>query len=403
MGDLAGLPIKAWIRTTSFIGKELKEVVRRPGALFSLVLGPFLVMALFGIGYSGQRRPLDTILVLPPGSNLPHDRNAYEELGPTGGLRLVDVTEDLASARDRLQREQVALIVIAPPDPEARFRSGQQSQIVIEFNQIDPIVGNYARFVAYRQVQELNAKIIELAASQGQQYAVQAVGSNELTRIPPHVIAQPAQAEVRNVAQTTPAVVTFFAPAVLALVLQHMAVTLSALSMVRERLGGAIELFRVAPVTPMEILVGKYLGYGFLSVLIAVIGALLLVFGLGVPLLGDPYWFGGVILLLSFASLGLGLLISIISDSERQAVQLSMLVLLASVFFSGFVLPLEEFLPQVRWFAYALPVTHGIRLLQDVMLRGGTYAVWEIWALAGVGAALFLVSALSLGKSLAHA
>ncbi|HEV8636051.1 MAG TPA: ABC transporter permease [Chloroflexota bacterium] len=403
MGELFRLIVKTWVRTTSFIGKELIEVVRRPGALLSLVLGPFLVMTLFGIGYSGQRRPLDTVLVVPPGSTLPREVAAYEELGPTGGLRLVEVTEDLESARDRLQRQAIDLVVIAPTDPEGRFREGRQSEIGVEFNQIDPIVGNYVRFVAYRQVQELNAKVIELAARQGLQYAVQTLGSNELTRVPPYVIAQPTRAEIRNLAQTTPAVVTFFAPAVLALVLQHMAVTLSALSMVRERLGGAIELFRVAPVTPMEILIGKYLGYGFLSVLIAAIGAALLVFGLGVPLRGDLPWFAGVILLLSFASLGLGLLISILADSERQAVQLSMLVLLASVFFSGFVLPLEDFLPQVRWFAYALPVTHGIRLLQDFMLRGGTYAVWQLWALAAVGIGLFLVSALSLRRSLAHA
>ncbi|HEY3082347.1 MAG TPA: ABC transporter permease [Chloroflexota bacterium] len=403
MIELPLLLVKTWVRTTSFIGKELTEVVRRPGALFSLVLGPFLIMALFGLGYSGQRRPLETVLVLPPGSTLPRDVSAYEQLGPAGGLRLVEVTEELEGARERLRRQEIDLIVIAPADLEKQFREGRQSEIGIEFNQIDPIVGNYVRFVAYRQVQELNAKIIELAAGEGQQYAVQALGSQELTRVPPQVIAQPTRAELRNLAQTTPAVVTYFAPAVLALVLQHMAVTLSALSMVRERLGGAMELFRVAPVTPMEILVGKYLGYGFLSVLIAGLGAALLVFGLGVPLLGDPAWFAGVILLLSFASLGLGLLISILADSERQAVQLSMLVLLASVFFSGFVLPLEEFLPQVRWFAYALPVTHGIRLLQDLMLRGGTYADWQIWTLAAVGIGLFLVSALSLRKSMAHA
>jgi ABC-2 type transport system permease protein len=401
--ELLLLAVKTWVRTTSFIGKELVEVVRRPGALLSLVLGPFLVMALFGLGYSGQRRPLDTVLVVPPESSLPRDLASWEELGPAGGLRLVEVTEDLDGARERLERQTIDLVVVAPPDIEGRFRQGEQSEIGVELNEIDPIVGNYVRFVAYRQVQELNSKIIELAAGEGQQYALQTTGSSELTRIPPQVIAQPTRAEVRNLARTTPAVVTFFAPAVLALVLQHMAVTLSALSMVRERLGGAMELFRVAPVTPMEILVGKYLGYGFLSVLIAVVGAALLVFGLGVPLQGDPLWFAGVMLLLSFASLGLGLLISILADSERQAVQLSMLVLLASVFFSGFVLPLEEFLPQVRWFAYALPVTHGIRLLQDLMLRGGTHALWQLWTLAAVGIGLFLVSALSLRRSMTHA
>ena len=92
------------------------------------------------------------------------------------------------------------------------------------------------------------------------------------------------------------------------------------------------------------------------------------------------------------ASIGLGLLIAVVSDSERQAVQLSLLLLLASVFFSGFVLPIAEFTEPVRAVAYTLPVTHGIRLLQDLMLRGTTIHAWEFLAL-GVIALVTLVLA----------
>src|SRR6266496_1958455 len=112
---------------------------------------------------------------------------------------------------------------------------------------------------------------------------------------------------------------------------------------------------------------------------------------LHVPLLGAPGDVATVVVLLSFSSLGLGLLISTIVDSERQAVQLSMLVLLASVFFSGFVLPLDQFVTPLRVAAYSLPVTHGIQLLQDLMLRGGTNQGWELTALAVIGVVLFLL------------
>ena len=61
-------PLKSWTRTTAFVGKDVIEVVRRPGALFSLIFGPFLIMGLFGLGYSGQYRPLNTVLVLPRAS-----------------------------------------------------------------------------------------------------------------------------------------------------------------------------------------------------------------------------------------------------------------------------------------------------------------------------------------------
>ena len=79
----------------------------------------------------------------------------------------------------------------------------------------------------------------------------------------------------------------------------------------------------------------------------------------------------GRIALVLLASLGIGLVIAVVSDSERQAVQLSLLLLLASVFFSGFVLAISEFTEPVRVLAYMLPVTHGIQLIQDIMLRGG--------------------------------
>ena len=107
-----------------------------------------------------------------------------------------------------------------------------------------------------------------------------------------------------------------------------------------------------------------------------------------------------VVALLSFASLGLGLFISTIVDSERQAVQISMLVLLASVFFRGFVLPLDQFVEPLRIAAYALPVTHGIQLLQDFMLRGGTNSGWEVLVLAGIGVVLFLLTSLTLRRNM---
>ena len=107
--------------------------------------------------------------------------------------------------------------------------------------------------------------------------------------------------------------------------------------------------------------------------------------------------------LLVLASIGLGLFISIISDSERQAVQLSLLVLLASVFFSGFVISIDEFIPAVRAAAFMLPVTHGVRLMQDLMLRGSTAAEWQIAALGVIAAVFFLATWLLLRRTMMRA
>jgi len=394
--------LKSWTRTTSFIGKEVIEVVRRPGALLSLILGPFIIMGLFGIGYSGQYRPLNAILILPAGSSLPRTTDFYQEF--TGqAVTIAAITEDENAAREQLQKQQVDLLVIAPADVEQQFRDGQQSTIRVEYNELDPVRDNYARFVIYRQVQELNRAIIERAVSEGQQYVLQTTGSQQLTSIPPATIAAPTRSDTQNLAPIQPTVVAYFAPAVLALVLQHMGVTLTAMSMVRERLSGAMDVFRVAPVRALEILIGKYLAYGFFNLSIAALVCFLMVGFLGVPLRSLPSDLAAVVALLSFASLGLGLLVSTIVDSERQAVQLSMLILLASVFFSGFVLPLDQFLPYMRYAAYALPVTHGIQLMQDFMLRGYTNSYWELLALATIGVVLFLATSLTLRRNMVPA
>jgi ABC-2 type transport system permease protein len=119
-----------------------------------------------------------------------------------------------------------------------------------------------------------------------------------------------------------------------------------------------------------------------------------------VPLLGDPWLLAAIVGLLVFASLGVGLLISVIANSERQAVQLSLLVLLASVFFSGFVLAVDEFRAGVQIASYALPVTHGIQLLQDVMLRGSTQAWWQLAVLTGLGIVLLVLTSTLLRRAM---
>jgi ABC-2 type transport system permease protein len=379
--------LKSWTRTTAFISKEVLEVVRRPGALFSLIFGPFLIMGLFGIGYSGQYRPLATVLVVPSSANLPRDPDFYQQFVGES-VRIVEITEDVNSARARLQRQEIDLLVIAPPDVQQKFMNGEQSAIGIEYNELDPVRDNYARFIAYRQTQELNRAIIEQAVSQGEQYVLQTTGNQPPIAISPQVIAAPTRAELRNLAPISPNVVAFFAPAVLALVLQHMGVTLTALSLVRERLSGAMDIFRVAPVRALEILVGKYLAYLFFNLSIAAAISFLLVGVLHVPLLSPPGEMAWVIVLLSFAAVGLGLLISTIVDSERQAVQLSML---------------DQFITPLRIAAYSLPVTHGIQLLQDFMLRGGTNAGWELEVLAVIGVVLFLLTSLTVRRNLRSA
>ncbi len=389
------------VRMASFTGKELREVLRRPGVLLSLIVGPFAIMFVFGLGYSGYRDAFRTEIVIPTDTDLPRDADYYESLAP-GRLNVVDITEDQAAAEDRLRAGETDLLIVAPENAGAELREGRQTTIRVAWNQVDPVYHQLAGLATSILTSSLNAEIIEQAAAEGISFAEGELGP-EVTDIPPEVIARPTTAETENVAPTEPDVLNFFGPAVFALVIQHLAITLTALSMVRERLSGQMDRFRVAPVTSMELLVGKYVAYAALSLAVTAIVGALLVGVLRVPMLGGWLPFLGIVLLLTFASLGVGLLISLIADSERQAVQLSMLVLLASVFFSGFVLPVTDFADWTQYIAYALPVTHGIATLQQHMLRGAVGDEWMLLALAVIGVLLYVVSLLRLRRVLRRA
>ncbi len=199
-----------------------------------------------------------------------------------------------------------------------------------------------------------------------------------------NIIVRPLQANTRGVALSVD-VMAYFAPSVIVLLLQHLLITMSALSLVRERMMGSVELFRASPFDPIEILIGKYLSYLILGAALTAILTGALIFLLRVPMVGSWLTFSAVTFALLLASLGWGTFISIIADNDTQAVQYAMLLLLGSVFFSGAFLALYNIQFPSQIVSWLLPATYAIQLLQGVMLRGqlaetGCFQACSPWA-----------------------
>jgi ABC-2 type transport system permease protein len=379
---------KPFIRLLSFFSKEVNEVRRQPRLVLSLLLGPFLILLLFGVGYQGERPSIRTALVVPAeglGSiNVQELQNAI-----TANFTLVTTTSDPNEAQALLDAGQVDVIETLPANVEERLRAGEQSAIDFRYSEINPLNEQWIQYLAYAQVNEINRAVQLKALQEAQAQATQRGIQND---IPPEVLVSPARPEYYNVRGKTLDFMTFYAPGVMALIIQHIAVTLGSLSLVRERLLGAMELFRVAPVSLNQVLIGKYLGYTlFVGIITAALVSLLVFTPLAVPFLGDIGMFVGMTVLFTLASLGFGFAISAWATTDSQAVQLSMLVLLMSIFFSGFFLPLENFSPEIRAVGSALPLTHAIEGYQNLMLRGQAPSsfTWIMLAIiAGVGFAV---------------
>jgi ABC-2 type transport system permease protein len=498
--------LRSVIRIFSFFSQWLAEVVRQPWLMVSLVVGPFLILLLFGEGENiGAPKPRAVLVTQPSpsaGATLavtPQDLSQY--------LTVVGTTSNLQQARDQLVNGNADIVVVLPGDPTQTLARGEHAQVQVLTNEIDPVRESYADAYIQQQVAVLNQRAIQKTiadaqgqmgqvhsfASQAQQYlqvlqgaqtqvsayrsevqqlrtqvdtldtsitrASDAVAASPLAgiaivqqpiaqlqqikasldalkgtldqvnsqlatsssatgatpdqinqirsnlsqldatvtqfrKIPPDVLSAPFTLSLKNVAPFVPTAIGFYAPAVLVLLLQHLAVTLGALSMTRVRLLGLMELFKTAPVKPAEVAIGNYLSY---SVLCAVAGGLLvllLTLGLGVPVFGSLTVFIGMLALLVLCSLGIGFVISMVSTSEQQAAQIAMLVLIASVFFSGFLVSMDTIVWPVRAVSYALPATYAIRTLQDVMLRGVLRTPGDIAVLGAFSLLFFIVTLL---------
>ena len=100
--------------------------------------------------------------------------------------------------------------------------------------------------------------------------------------------------------------------------------------------------------------------------------------------------------------IGIGTVVALLSDTDRQAIQVSLLILLASVFFSGLAIDLDQFSAPVRVIGGLLPVTQAGTLLQDLLLRGAATDAWRMTLLAVMAAGLFAVGWLVLRRQMAR-
>jgi ABC-2 type transport system permease protein len=212
-----------------------------------------------------------------------------------------------------------------------------------------------------RRIAELNSTLEEVRAPVA-----------EFAELDPAILVRPFNSRTLTVLPQRIGPTAFFAPSSIALLLQHMALTFAALSLVRDRALGLLEVFRVGPASIGSILAGRFVAFALVG---AAVGAALVASVtrlLDVPMLGSHVWLAASLLVLVVASTAMGMVIVLVSKTDSQAVQFAMLTLLASLFFGGFVLDLSLFEYPARAVSWLLPVTYGIPLAQQSMLRGVT-------------------------------
>lgn len=421
-------------RVLAFLRKDLFEVLRQPRLLITLVLGPFLILVIFGVGFAPDPPTLRTVLVVPSDSGL---QEPSAELAERIGQRmeLVETVTDEQAARDMLETGGADVVVVVPAGAVNLIRENRQPEIGILHDQIDPFERSLIDIFAASAVDQVNREVLAQLVATSQEEAVTVeepltaarMALDELdpssdpetaevvTRLSdgldrletelatfrslsPEVLVSPFVSTVSNFQGVNVDFSHYYVPGVVALLLQHLALTFAALSLVRERTLGTIELFRVSPLSGGETLIGKYLAYTLLGALIGAALTAATVFGFGFEVTGSWWWFALICLLVLLAALGAGFVVSSVARTESEAVQYAMIMLLVAIFFSGFFISLDRLIPGVRVLSYLIPATYGISGLQEVAFRGRAPSL-EMLGGAAVLAVLFLVIAWALIKT----
>ncbi len=482
---------RAFNESSVIARKELTELRRQPGVLLLVVLGPFVVLAMFGIGYRNEELALKTVFVGP--SSTPYEA-AIDRYAAAIDQYVVPVayTTDLAAAGEDLSAGRVDLIVVLPPRVEQAVLAGERSEIAFIHNSIDPIERIGIDFAAEVAVRELNASVVtatldsllneasdvsqvsgqltpqfasfEQAIAEGDERAAtlavleiqqtlddmrpafelsiasvpaqsesedattisaldelsrrlnEADGDTSQVELEPirtavaeldrqlaqvlsldaELLARPFVGDAESLVRSPVSAEDHVAPGATALLVQHLSVSLAALSLVRDERRGIMAGYRVGPTSVSSVLAGKLAALSAVGLVAALLLVGLQVLVLDVPLRGSLAAAMGIIIGLVVASVALGLLLASVFRTELFASQSAMIALLVALFFSGFLLDLDRIIEPIRSFGALVPATPAVTGLRNVQLRGSaagtstavTLTLQTLGALAIAGAVL---------------
>ena len=345
--------VAAWRRLLAVAAKEVRQLARdRP--TFGMIVGvPLMQITLFGYAINFDVRHLAT--VVQDQANTSMSREVISDLEATQVLRVVRHANSGAEV-DALMREgRISVAVIIPPDFERRLQSDSRSvaQILVDGSQ--PTIAGVVAGLANMPILTRHA---QGAYSGGKRMAAPRV-------------------EVRTLYNPEKRTAVQIVPALMGVILTMTMVVFTASAIVRERERGNLELLIATPLGRLELMVGKILPYvviGLIQVTIILIAGRLL---FGVPVVGRLIELYGAALAFIAATLGLGLFVSTLAQTQFQAFQFAFLTMLPSILLSGFMFPFEGMPAAAQWIAQILPLTHFNVIIRGVMLRGA--ALPEVW------------------------
>ena len=348
--------------------KEFIQLRRDRVSFAMIIMIPLVQLILFGYAINTNPRNLPTAVLLQEQSDLA--RSILAALENTKYFKITELPHTEAELDQLLVSGKVLFAVEIPANFERAVRRGDQPAMLIAADGTDPVASGSAFGALSQVLQTALAHDRDIPASGTLPFEIRA-----------HVRYNPAGLSQLNIV-----------PGLVGTILTMTMLIFTALSVTREIERGTMESLLAMPITPLEIMLGKIAPY----VLVGFVQASLII-GIGITLFGVPLM--GSLLLLALlstlfitANLAIGYTFSTIAQNQLQAMQMSLMFFLPNILLSGFMFPFAGMPVWAQWIGEVLPLTHYLRIVRSIMLKGSGLTAMHNDALA-----LFVLTLVAMG------
>jgi ABC-2 type transport system permease protein len=370
------------LRTLSLVRKEFLHILRDRRTLFVMFMMPVIQLVLLGYAATTDIEHLSTAVADGDRSAASRELiDAYRASNYFDIIRYVDSEHELEYLVDS---GQVKAGLVIPAGYSEAVANGEQAQIAFVIDGSDPSVANtvFAASQSVGQAQSMRIMKRTLGVDPDDLPGVQ---------VRPRVWYNP---EMKSA--------NFMIPGLMGMVLYFLTALFTSMSIVREREQGTIEQLIVTPIKPLELIIGKIVPYAFFA-FISVLEVLAIgVFWFGVPIKGSL----GLLLALSalflLTSLGIGIFISSLANTQQEAMLLTFLTLFPSIFLAGFFFPIEAMPEWLQVITYIVPLRYMLVILRGIIVKGVGLEILrqQVLALVIFGVAIMFLAATRFRKKL---
>ncbi|HEU5272844.1 MAG TPA: ABC transporter permease [Xanthobacteraceae bacterium] len=339
-----------WRRTGAMLFKEFLQLRRDRVTFATMISIPLMQLVLFGYAINTLPRDLPTAVLMQESSDV--GRTILKTLENTRYFKVTRRVRDEAEFDRLLQSGQVVFGVEIPVNFERDLRRGDRPAILVAADATDPVASGSALGALNEVVASALVNERQIPDSAPPPFDIRV-----------HARYNPAQSSQLNIV-----------PGLLGTILTLTMLIFTALSVTRETERGTMENLLSMPITPLEIMLGKitpYVAIGFLQAATIVVAGVVL---FSVPIVGNLALLAALTTLFIATNLSVGYTFSTLAQNQLQAVQMSMMYFLPNMLLSGFLFPFAGMPLWAQWVGEALPLTHYLRIVRSIMLKGSTLA-----------------------------